>query len=116
MALNMLNDFKLDLGSLSSGSSLATLVVLSVILVYFKNHQTKRETPLPPGPRPLPILGNILDMPSKDEWLTLTRWGQQYGEPFELFIDVLKLSLNLFYQGMSSEFLFLDATSFSSIR
>lgn len=36
--------------------------------------------PLPPGPKPLPILGNILDMPRKNEWETISEWGKQYGE------------------------------------
>lgn len=35
--------------------------------------------PLPPGPPPLPILGNALDIPREREWETLTRWAGQYG-------------------------------------
>ena len=35
--------------------------------------------PFPPGPPPLPILGNIRDIPSKQPWLTYTQWGDQYG-------------------------------------
>ena len=35
---------------------------------------------LPPGPKGLPIVGNILDMPSQKEWLTFAKWGEQYGE------------------------------------
>ncbi|EAU84014.2 cytochrome P450 [Coprinopsis cinerea okayama7 len=36
--------------------------------------------PFPPGPRRLPLLGNILDMPSSQEWLTFTEWGQKWGD------------------------------------
>ncbi|KAI0043715.1 cytochrome P450 [Auriscalpium vulgare] len=36
--------------------------------------------PLPPGPRPLPFLGNVLDMPRKHEWKTFTRWREVYGD------------------------------------
>lgn len=34
----------------------------------------------PPGPRGLPLLGNLLDMPTEHEWLTFAKWGKKYGE------------------------------------
>ncbi len=33
----------------------------------------------PPGPRGLPLIGNLLDMPSQKEWLTFAKWGEKYG-------------------------------------
>lgn len=38
-----------------------------------------RANPLPPGPKPLPVLGNLLDWPSKKEWETFTKWSELYG-------------------------------------
>ncbi|KAK7438570.1 hypothetical protein VKT23_017905 [Stygiomarasmius scandens] len=35
--------------------------------------------PLPPGPRKLPLIGNLLDMPSTQEWVTFAKWGELYG-------------------------------------
>ncbi|KAK0479598.1 cytochrome P450 [Armillaria novae-zelandiae] len=36
--------------------------------------------PSPPGPRGLPLIGNLLDMPSEKEWLTFAKWGEKYGD------------------------------------
>ena len=36
--------------------------------------------PLPPGPKGLPIIGNMLDMPTSHEWKTFAQWGERWGE------------------------------------
>ncbi|THU85007.1 cytochrome P450 [Dendrothele bispora CBS 962.96] len=41
--------------------------------------RSKYPAPLPPGPRGLPVVGNVLDMPSEKEWLTFAEWGRKYG-------------------------------------
>jgi len=35
---------------------------------------------LPPGPKPLPLLGNLFDMPVSREYETYTQWGREYGD------------------------------------
>ena len=35
--------------------------------------------PTPPGPKKLPILGNLLDIPTTFEWITYARWTKEYG-------------------------------------
>ena len=36
-------------------------------------------SPLPPGPKGLPIIGNILDVPTTSPWKTFHEWSKLYG-------------------------------------
>lgn len=47
--------------------------------ILWSRSQSIKSLPLPPGPKGKPILGNILDMPSNQEWFTYTEWGKKYG-------------------------------------
>lgn len=40
-----------------------------------------KSLPLPPGPKGLPLIGNILDMPTEKEWETFAQWGDAFGQP-----------------------------------
>ncbi|KAJ8487351.1 hypothetical protein ONZ45_g14371 [Pleurotus djamor] len=52
---------------------------LSVAVAWKLSSLRSSGLPLPPGPKKLPLIGNLLDMPKNDEWVTYARWGKQYG-------------------------------------
>jgi hypothetical protein len=54
--------------------------LLIIILVFFVHRSRQRQArPLPPGPKPWPLIGNVLDMPSQREWVTFSDWGKSWG-------------------------------------
>jgi hypothetical protein len=63
-------------------SSTSNLVALGVVaLLAWDRLRTKNPLPLAPGPKPKPLIGNLLDIPAPTEkaWLTYREWAQQYG-------------------------------------
>ena len=57
----------------------AVLVLTSILCVDWKYRLNLRY--LPPGPRGLPILGNIFQIP-KFQWFRFTEWKAVYGMSF----------------------------------
>ncbi|KAI0650117.1 cytochrome P450 [Trametes meyenii] len=57
----------------------AAAILVAVILLN-RLFSRKRQGPLPPGPKGLPIIGNMLDMPASHEWRTYAQWGQRWGD------------------------------------
>jgi len=62
-------------------SILDILVLISSLAAFLaiRDHQRRRGLPYPPGPRPLPLIGNLFDIPKEFSWLTYTQLSKKYG-------------------------------------
>ena len=72
------------------------LGTLGVFVVYWRNAQRRH---LPPGPKKLPFIGNLLSMPRELEWETFAKWGKEYSLyliPRTIFISCLAQIPTLF--------------------
>ncbi|KAJ7798112.1 cytochrome P450 [Mycena olivaceomarginata] len=50
------------------------------LLLVIKLMKRRSTPPRPPGPRGLPFLENLLDMPTEREWIKFAEFGKLYGD------------------------------------
>jgi hypothetical protein len=65
--------------SLTSILDILVLIFSSAAFLVIRDYQRRRGLPYPPGPRPLPLIGNLFDIPKEFSWLTYTQLSKKYG-------------------------------------
>lgn len=62
------------------------LGIFSAVIIarLFISWLKRPSLPLPPGPKPAPLIGNILQLPKSLQWLHLYHWSKQYGPVMHL--------------------------------
>lgn len=63
-------------------AALASLLV--ALFMWFR--KAKASAFLPPGPKPVPLLGNIRELTTKELWLPAHQWAKQYGDVVYLHV------------------------------
>ncbi|XP_055992173.1 cytochrome P450 2B11-like [Sorex fumeus] len=67
-------------------SVILLLAVLTGLLLLMARDRTKSHGHLPPGPRPLPLLGNLLQMDRKGLLQSFLKIRDQYGDVFTVYL------------------------------
>lgn len=69
----------------SAFSLLLSLAIASLgvtITVSLLGQKRGKAAPYAPGPKPMPLIGNLLDIPSKDPARIFMQWGKKYNSAF----------------------------------
>ncbi|KAJ6555145.1 cytochrome P450 [Mycena vulgaris] len=66
----------------------STWLIGALLAIGFFWHRKSKAGagPLPPGPTPVPLLGNILDLTAKELWLVATKWATQFGDVVHIHV------------------------------
>ncbi len=62
-------------------AAFATFATLALYLLQKRPLKKAARNKHPPGPKPLPLVGNVKDLPTSFEWETFAEWAKQYGKP-----------------------------------
>ncbi len=65
--------------SLESTVGLLVLVFSLGAFLAIRDYRRRLGLPYPPGPRPLPVIGNLFDIPKEFSWLEYTQLSKKYG-------------------------------------
>jgi hypothetical protein len=75
--------------------AIATYLPVLILLVTYYAWKRNTSRSLPPGPRSLPLIGNMLDMKGKELWLRAYEWAKRYGQWFFFFSNMLLIDTTI---------------------
>jgi len=64
---------------LRSPLDILPLVFVVVAFLAVRIYQRRGRLPYPPGPRPLPLIGNLFDIPKEFSWLSYAQLSKRHG-------------------------------------
>ncbi|KAJ7857081.1 cytochrome P450 [Mycena olivaceomarginata] len=67
------------LPQLASSNSTWAVAIFLIVLYGFRWRRSRSQLPLPPGPKKLPIVGNLFNIPPKRQWETYLQWSKQFN-------------------------------------
>jgi hypothetical protein len=65
---------------LTIGTTIWGLLVLAVSYYGIRWTRNRSKLPLPPGPRKLPLVGNLFDIPAERQWEKYLEWSKEFSE------------------------------------
>uniref|UniRef100_A0A8D1U1D9 Uncharacterized protein n=1 Tax=Sus scrofa TaxID=9823 RepID=A0A8D1U1D9_PIG len=81
--------------------STALLLLILALLCLLLNNLTSSKSRLPPGPRPLPFLGNLLQLRSSKDLLTsLTKLSKEFGPVYTVYLGPRRVVVLSGYQAV----------------
>ncbi|KAH9853884.1 cytochrome P450 [Lenzites betulinus] len=71
-----------------SSNLMGAAAILTVVVTVLGKRLFTKKRPgvLPPGPKGLPIIGNLLDLPSNQKGQTYAKWGESWGDIISMTI------------------------------
>uniref|UniRef100_A0A6J0T2B0 Cytochrome P450 2F3-like n=1 Tax=Pogona vitticeps TaxID=103695 RepID=A0A6J0T2B0_9SAUR len=83
-----------------SGATLLALIFLACLILYLNGKGRRHKGRLPPGPTPLPLLGNLLQLDPKEMHRSLEKLSKQYGPVYTIHLGSLPCVVLCGYQAV----------------
>ncbi|KAB1274033.1 Cytochrome P450 2F3 [Camelus dromedarius] len=84
----------------SMSTAILLLLLLLALVCLFLTISSKGKGQLPPGPRPLPFLGNLLQLRSQDMLTSLTKLSKKYGSVYTVYLGPRRVVVLSGYQAV----------------